>query len=325
MPRERAISEVKEPHLISLKVLRLSRPSLTEQHTIPIDTLAVRSPELQAAARYSHATDDQSNLQLTPLLTLPPAFTSVFIGETFSCCLSANNESPLAVNNVKITAQMQTPSQSIIPLKLGGSPDIPEGEDMGETLQPGGNLQRIATYDLKEEGAHVLAVMVSYLDYNRHLPTSPPGTPTSGDGLTPDPRLRTFKKLYQFAATQCIMVRTKATPLPNNHAVLEAQLENLGETPVALHKVAMKTRWKARGLNWEENDPPLLRRGDSYQVCFVLEPPDVEPQAEGSEEKMVTPGEDTIGQLAIEWRTSCGDKGFLKTGKLQLPSQKLVA
>ncbi|CCX05930.1 Similar to UPF0533 protein C5orf44 homolog; acc. no. Q0VFT9 [Pyronema omphalodes CBS 100304] len=285
MPRERAISEVKEPHLISLKVLRLSRPSLTEQHTIPIDTLAVRSPELQAAARYSHATDDQSNLQLTPL----------------------------------------TPSQSIIPLKLGGSPDVPEAEDMGETLQPGGNLQRIATYDLKEEGAHVLAVMVSYLDYNRPLPTSPPGTPASGDGPTPDPRLRTFKKLYQFAATQCIMVRTKATPLPNNHAVLEAQLENLGETPMALHKVAMKTRWKARGLNWEENDPPLLRRGDSYQVCFVLEPPDAEPQAEGSEEKLATPGEDTIGQLAIEWRTSCGDKGFLKTGKLQLPSQKQVA
>ncbi|KAF8544057.1 hypothetical protein BDD12DRAFT_817740 [Trichophaea hybrida] len=340
MPRERAVSEVKEPHLISLKVLRLSRPSLSEQHPITVDTLSHRTPELKDASQHSHAYPShplENLFMLTPLLTLPPAFTSVFIGEIFSCCLSANNEAKSNVTHVKITAQMQIPSSQTLQLNLTAATD---GGDVGTDLEPGDSLQKIVTYDLKEEGNHVLAVTVTYTD-----PRKPP--PQDEDAL--DTRVRTFKKLYQFVAQQCIMVRTKAGSLPGGKAILEAQLENLGETPVALHRVSMKTKWKWTSLNWDMEDHrsattttaskgviPLLKSRDVMQVAFLLEPDDgdgaaadadkgrkmgaaVTAEEKRPEERNPDIEKDVIGQLSIEWRTSCGDRGFLRTGKLVLP------
>lgn len=192
----------------------------------------------------------------------------------------------------KISAQMQTPSQTI---RL--STDEEEAA-AGAELQPGGSLQKIVSYDLKEEGGHTLAVTVSY-------------TEAMQDGET---RVRTFKKLYQFVAQQCIMVRTKAGPLGDGNAVLEAQLENLSEGPVTLSNVSMKTRWKATSLNWDgkKGGVPVLRSRDVVQVAFLLEP------GWGEGEEKEKEGDD-IGQLSIEWKTSCGDKGFLRTGKLFLP------
>jgi hypothetical protein len=158
-------------------------------------------------------------------------------------------------------------------------------------------------YELKEEGGHTLAVMVSY-------------TPDSG-------ATRTFKKLYQFVAQQCIMVRTKAGRLSDaGKAILEAQLENLSEAPVALQKVSMKSRWKWQSLNWDiagggggseevDREVPLLRSRDVLQVAFLLEPSDQGAERGGDE--------DYLGVLNIEWRSSCGDRGFLRTGKLMLP------
>ncbi|KAA8903183.1 hypothetical protein FN846DRAFT_780196 [Sphaerosporella brunnea] len=295
MPRERAASEVKEPHFISLKVLRLSRPSLSEQLTLPPSTAISELPAQHAHAYPSHPSGE--SFIYTPLLTLPPAFGSVYIGETFSCILSASNESSTRVSSgVRIQAQMQTPSQTV---QLTGDEDE-EGE--GVELQAGQSTQRTVSYELKEEGGHTLAVMVSY-------------TPSPGDAT------RTFKKLYQFIAQQCIMVRTKAGRLPpGKQAILEAQLENLGEGSVALQKVSMKTKWRWRSLNWdvtegEGAEAPLLRSREILQVAFLLEPPDIggETEIRGGDA-----GEE-LGMLNIEWRTSCGDKGFLRTGKLMLP------
>jgi hypothetical protein len=265
----------------------------------------------------------------------------VFIGETFSCCLSANNEAKSQVTHVKITAQMQPPSPSqTLQLNFGNAGD--DDGDSGTDLEPGGSLQKVVTYDLKEEGNHVLAVMVAYTD---------PRKPPPQDDAAPDTRVRTFKKLYQFVAHQCIMVRTKAGSLPGGKAILEAQLENLGETPVALHKVSMKTRWKWTSLNWDMEDRrgtattsasksvvPLLKSRDVMQVAFLLEPDggggsgvddtdkgrkmDAAAEAAGEkrpEEQNANIEKDVIGQLSIEWRTSCGDRGFLRTGKLGFP------
>jgi len=186
---------------------------------------------------------------------------------------------------------MQTSSQAI---RL--STDEEEAS-AGVDLAPGsGSLQKIVSYDLKEEGGHTLAVTVNYTE----------------DGG----RVRTFKKLYQFVAQQCIMVRTKAGPLGEGKAVLEAQLENLSESPVTLHKVTMKTMWKATSLNWDAEGRcgvPLLMSRDVVQVAFLLEPG--EDRSEDGQEREG----DGIGHLSIEWKTSCGDKGFLRTGKLFLP------
>ena len=77
-------------------------------------------------------------------------------------------------------------------------------------------------------------------------------TAMSGDNQSPaaaSGRVRTFRKLYQFLAQQCLAVRTKAGALPLQapvnqmqpkgqgeliRFVLEAQLENMAEEALTL-------------------------------------------------------------------------------------------
>lgn len=119
---------------------------------------------------------------------------------------------------------MQTPSNpNGSPLDLATSQD--EGIGMGSP-GPSESLQRILRFELKEEGNHVLAVTVTYTET------------ALGEGKAASGRVRTFRKLYQFVAQQLLSVRTKAGKMPALHGsaryILEAQLENLGESAVCL-------------------------------------------------------------------------------------------
>lgn len=131
---------------------------------------------------------------------------------------------------------MQTPSQAV-PLDFLGSADVSDVEALNEH----NSLQKIVRFELKEEGNHILAVSVSYVD----VPS-----PTDDSDPASTPRARTFRKLYQFIAQPCLNVRTKATELPPQEIedkslgpygkakllryALEAQLENVGDGTLTL-------------------------------------------------------------------------------------------
>lgn len=229
------------------------------------------------------------------------------------------------ISGVRIEAEMKTPT-SMAPLRVafaGSSTMEPsqnddppntggEGvkEEHGVDLDPGKSLQGIVDFHLKEEGNHVLAVTVSYTETG----------PTSG-------RVRSFRKLYQFAARGCLVVRTKIGPLPEmgkkKRWALEAQLENSGEDIIALEAVALDEKpWcNATSLNWEigqENpegtqmvEKPVLGPGDVHQICFLVEQKSV-----GIEGPLDATGRLVMGMLGIEWRGSMGNKGSLSTGWL---------
>ncbi|KAI9674368.1 MAG: hypothetical protein M1829_003770 [Trizodia sp. TS-e1964] len=250
MAHQRTLSNVegvsKEPHSISLKVLRLSRPSLSDQYPLPLSSSSI-SPS--AALSYP-STSSSEKFILSPLLTLPPSFGSAYIGETFSCSLCANNE--LAAQDerflsaVRIVAEMQTPTQThVLELSPAESADVA----LRGVLGFGQSLQKIVRYELKEDGNHVLAVTVAYTER-----TPIEATTESAPGMVIDvdapgnQRVRTFRKLYQFNVKQCLLVRTKAGEIQNRSStkgakagepaplqyVLEAQLENVGEEPITL-------------------------------------------------------------------------------------------
>lgn len=206
---------------------RLSRPSLATQYPLPNSQDLGISP--QASQAYPSQDTTGSQFILGPVLNLPEAFGSAYVGETFSCTLCANNEldasdTSKAVSGVKIQGDMQTPSNPTgSPLDLAGS--LEDG-DHTVSPAPGESLQRILKFELKEDGNHVLAVTVTY-------------TETSlGEGKAASGRVRTFRKLYQFVAQQLLSVRTKAGELTqlggSSKYLLEAQLENMGEAPVCL-------------------------------------------------------------------------------------------
>ncbi|KAL3480002.1 hypothetical protein BJX99DRAFT_254888 [Aspergillus californicus] len=329
MARPRALSGAdgpKEPHSVSLKVLRLSRPSFSYQYPLPAATTKISD---KAGLSFpSNKSDTQ--FVLSPNLALPPTFGSAYVGETFACTLSANNElledTSRLITSVRIVAEMQTPSQvSSLDLEPGADTNIKDG------LEKGQSLQKIVRFDLKEEGNHILAVSVSYTE-----------TLIGNDLQAASGRVRTFRKLYQFVAQPCLSVRTKASELApvevDNKSLgpygktrllrfaLEAQLENVGEGAVVIKQTRLnaKSPFKATSLNWDlerpdqaEIPPPTLNPRDVLQVAFLVE--QEEGQQEGLEslqKDMRRDGRAVLGQLSIEWRGAMGDKGFLTTGNL---------
>jgi len=295
----------------------------------PLPTEDTRISPKASLCYPSDACDSQFILSTN--VTLPPAFGSAYVGETFACSLCANNElseeeTSRVVTSVRILAEMQTPSQVV-------SLDLVPAEMSGRvvSLGKGQSYQKIVQFDLKEEGNHILAVSVSYTE-----------TVMAEDSQAASGRVRTFRKLYQFIAQPCLSVRTKAselTPLEVDNKslgpygktrllrfALEAQLENVGDGPVIVEQTILnpKSPFKARSLNWDLQTPhsprlqrPSLNPRDVLQVAFLVEQePGQQDGLEALQKDLKRDGRATLGQLSIEWRSAMGDRGFLNTGNL---------
>ncbi|KAE9962186.1 hypothetical protein BLS_000702 [Venturia inaequalis] len=313
-PRAQTGDGLKMPHTVSLKVLRLSRPSLQYQYPLPHTSSDHPAIDPRASLAYPSA-DPKDNFIVTPVLTLPESFQSAYVGEEFSCTVCANNEllpedNGRSISAVRVEAEMQTPSgKTDIPLDAKGTDaDVEE-----KPFLPGDSIQKIIRLNLNEPGQHVLAVTVTYTETQL------------SDGGAAGGRVRTFRKLYQFKATTLIGVKTKAGDVKVKKAgleryALEAQLENLGDRTVTLEAVAVtpKAPFKSSSLNWDifgtGSDPPhapILYPGEVMQVAFLLE---------GQREESSTPPppseKPVLGQLNIQWRSAMGDRGSLSTSWL---------
>ena len=294
-------------HAVSLKVLRLSRPTLATQTPLPHTNFGSGLDIPPKASLAYPSADQHSSFPLTPLLTLPAAFGAAYLGETFACTLCANNEvqegDKRSVSGVRVTAELQTPgNQAGTPLELKSADGTEDG--VGE-VAPGATLQRTLKHELKEEGPHVLAVTVTYTE-----------TLHSSEGGASSGRARSFRKLYQFVSQQLIAVRSKVTERKRREKdvgrqwVLEAQLENVGEASAVLEKVWLKERdgITSRPVNGGEGKEAIvLKPQDVEQVMFILEEND---KPEDSTIRM------PLARLHVDWRSAMGERGSLTTGWL---------
>ncbi|KAK4204671.1 hypothetical protein QBC40DRAFT_83447 [Triangularia verruculosa] len=313
---------VKEPHSVSLKVLRLSRPSLVPQYPLspPLTPPSTSSspaptpappPILPASLSYTPSPTNPSPFLLSPILALPPSFGSAYVGSSFSCTLCANHDIPppidggpplsrKTIRDVRIEAEMKTPSSPQL-IKL-----LPPEEQPGIDLQEGETLQRVVGFELKEEGNHVLAVQVTYYE----------ATETSG-------RTRTFRKLYQFIVKGLLVVRTKTSELGlggkgGRRWCLEAQVENGSEEEVVFMEeigLELEKGLKGRDLNfWGRGgggrEKVVLRPGEGEEVVFIVEEEQEWDGGVEEEEKKV------FGTLQLGWRGEMGGRGWLATGRL---------
>ncbi|KGQ03632.1 hypothetical protein BBAD15_g11141 [Beauveria bassiana D1-5] len=339
------------------RIHSLSCPSLVPQYPIEppfkpsstTTTAAAAASPLPASLAYHPSSSNPSPFLLSPILNLPVSFGSAYVGETFSCTLCANNDlddsssssstatTKRQIRDVRVEAEMKTPGQAKAQsLELGPALSSQEYAAGAATdLAPGGTLQKIVSFDLKEEGNHVLAVTVSYYE----------AAETSG-------RTRTFRKLYQFICKPSLIVRTKVGVLeapapkkkkkkqqqPLRRWVLEAQLENCSDDTMQLDRVVMELEpgLTCRDCNWTAGagtgsgtgsagvQKPVLQPGEVEQVCFVIET-----RRGGNEEEeedvdvvaraRAAGGPDArvvFGVLGIGWRGEMGNRGFLSTGKL---------
>lgn len=120
------------------------------------------------------------------LLTLPSAFGSIQLGETFSSCLCVNNESQTGIEVVQVRVEMQTITTKVTLSEIDDSKS-------GQVLGAGDTLESVVHHEIKELGQHVLACTVTY-----RLPPNARPIPGAGEDAN-DPTLVTFRKFYKFA------------------------------------------------------------------------------------------------------------------------------
>ncbi|KAI9729874.1 MAG: hypothetical protein M1834_006623 [Cirrosporium novae-zelandiae] len=330
--RSKSITEnPKEPHLVSLKVLRLTRPSFTYQYPLPKADFPTVSPK--AALSYPAGGDDQ--FILSPTLSLPSDFGTTYVGETFACTLCVNNEIlegdvTREVSSIRLIVEVQTPSQNITLEQL------PDAEPFAGVLPSGESFQKIVRLELREEGSHVLSVSVSYTETIKAPADEKTGSSHALSGKT-----RVFRKLYSFNPVPCLSVRTKTSELPYVEVAdplkfglksrlvryaLEAQLENVGNVPVTLEKTVFNPRvpFKASSLNWDaarldgnDIDLPILNPRNIFQIAFLIEQQEgVQEGLEELQNDLKKDGRTVLGQLNMQWRSPMGEKGQLSTGWL---------
>ena len=201
--------------MLSLKVMRLSRA-----------TFAVSHPQLRDDGLGCEGLDSlnigrHSELGISSMLTLPPGFGNIHLGECFSAYLSVNNDGNVSVHDVAFKAELQTTSQRFT-LAGAGTPtgsasNIAEASDISigshATLIPSQSAEFKITHDIKELGIHILVCSVHY-------------TPVVPNSSMP-PERKFFRKFYKFMVLNPISIKTKINTLDNQRVAVETQVINL--------------------------------------------------------------------------------------------------
>lgn len=295
------------PHLLSLKVMRLSRPQLTATMPIYYESNDEKKSSLIEGLdslnisdlTASHPIEGKSNaLQirdfgLSQMLKLPSAFGNIYLGENFSTFISINNESSFAVQQVGVKIELQTSSQRFV---LSDT-----------TTAPYAALETQATYDttvsheIKELGVHILVCSVHY--------------------NAPDGKKRHFRKFYKFQVSNPLAVKTKLNNMIDGRVFLEAQLQNVSAGPMFLERMKFEPseHFQFEDLNQrvsvkqQDNDSVF---GDSFihpqdvrQYLYMLSP-------RNSENDRISRTTNALGKLDIVWRSYMGDLGRLQTSQL---------
>lgn len=257
-------------HPLSLKVMRVSRPSLAS-HWQPFFST---SPSLSA-----HATAHPLTLQgsdplpghpktlrdltlATPFLTLPASFGSIQLGETFSCVLSVNNEVGVPVDDVCAKVEMQTgTNKTTLEEAFARTDDQGEGGREG-TLAAGDSLEVCVSSEMKELGQHVLACTVTY--------RTPPGMrpATTGGENSEDPFVQSFRKYYKFMVSLIgdpeLKERSILTGVPG-HESLVGKNESTRPSESLSSPISIRTRESFPGSPYSKSYscPPLVREDTS--------------------------------------------------------------
>ncbi|GBM74795.1 Trafficking protein particle complex subunit 13 [Araneus ventricosus] len=171
-------------HLLALKVMRLTRPSLYTTQPIATDSKYFACTLLNEELKQDLGSAEKLKYcNSGNLLMLPQSFGNIYLGETFSCYMSVHNDSPQTVTSVQVQADLQIGLQKIV---LTGQ----RGNYCSFTqLNPDESVDDVIHHEVKEIGTHILACTVNYTTMNNE-------------------KLH-FRKFFKFQVSKPLDVKTK--------------------------------------------------------------------------------------------------------------------
>ncbi|KAI9297389.1 DUF974-domain-containing protein [Neoconidiobolus thromboides FSU 785] len=277
-----------EDQLMSLKVMRLSRPEF----------------EIRI---------HNTNFELSPVLSLPNPSDTIYLGETFSCYISVNNETDKVLQHMTLKVELQATYRHFSLVDTTINPQDISSND---------SAQFIVHHEVKELGMHFLLCSVHYVTTNQER--------------------KFFKKIYKINVLNPLAVKTKANNLKGGGAVLlEVQVQNLSTSTMYLDNMKFEPNSESsekKETSDDVNDEAVnstrvneseknkvvetapnsrkelfgnlnyLKPKDVRQYLYKLEPKDpIDNSAYISNE---------LGKLDIIWKTSFGGSGRLQTSQL---------
>ncbi|KAL6733410.1 hypothetical protein Aduo_004060 [Ancylostoma duodenale] len=269
--------------LLSLKVIRLSRPKRPEGSPLQVDPVdPSRFSQLINAALASG--EKRYDTSIGEYLIAPLMFENIYLGETFTFYMNVVNESDQKVTDVSVKCELQTNSQRV---NLTSSV-----QDV--VLEPSNSSGHIISHEVKEIGQHILICSVNYK--------------TSSD------EKMYFRKFFKFPVGKPIDVKTKFYNAENSDVYLEAQIENTSATAMVLERVELEpspnyTVTSIKSCDENELNGMYLKPRDIRQFLFCLSPKDIH--------NTVYKDMTNIGKLDMSWRTHMGERGRLQTSPLQ--------
>jgi hypothetical protein len=286
--------EQKEVHLLTLKVMRLSRPGfqvaptvLCESTDIPFDALVP-----------NESTSGIEAFGMTSFLQLPNNFGIIYLGEVFRIYISLNNPTPHEVYSTTLKVELQTSAQWI---RLFESIDDRQGPIA--KFGPGESHDYVISHEVKEGGVNILSCTVNYETQNKEK--------------------KSFRKFFKF------QVMNPLTITPRIHSIqdtvyLEATIENSTQSPLFIETVKMEPTelFSCSDLNAAPPAPNIpnsdvifshsivyMKPATARQYLFMLVP-----KTPGSTEAKIA---QVVGKLEITWRSTLGEVGRLQTAPLQ--------
>ncbi|XP_078038449.1 trafficking protein particle complex subunit 13 [Augochlora pura] len=287
-------SKPKNEHLLALKVMRLTRPTLASPIVVTCDSTDLPGNTLNNELKNDcTALQGMETLTVGQFMVLPQSFGNIYLGEMFSSYLCVHNGSSQLVEDVNVKVDLQTSTQ-IIPLS-GNSGEMKD-------LPPGGTVDEVIHHEVKEIGTHILVCEVTYTPMNL--------------GATP----QSFKKFYKLQVVKPLDVKTKFYNAESDEVYLEAQIQNLTAGPICLEKVSLESShlFSVSTLNTNEKGESIygsvniLDTDCSRQYLYCLKP-----QSTLLKDPKMMHNATNIGKLDIVWRSNLGERGRLQTSQLQ--------
>ncbi|BGP52325.1 hypothetical protein JCM10450v2_008296 [Rhodotorula kratochvilovae] len=318
------------PHLVALKVLRATRPAL-----VPSDPLAgytegpgddaLRALERRSVLRRNEGGEFGSR----GVLSLPAAFGTIYLGETFNAILSLSNDLPTPspppsgttarAPVLKVEMHTGLTAQGPTAKHLLASVEAPSG-----ALAPGSSVETVVAHELKELGAHALVCTVTY------------GVDAPAEDGTTRVVSRSFRKVYKFQVNNPLSVRTKAhAPSPatptsylsaseRSKIFLEVQVHNHCEHAMCFERMRFDPlpgfALDDANADLFDGGEALLPPGGVRQFLYILQA--------GEDVPYAPPGASQgLGRLDIVWRTPNGEIGRLQSSTLgrRVPQHALPA
>ncbi|XP_052896210.1 probable trafficking protein particle complex subunit 13 homolog [Anopheles moucheti] len=281
-------------HLLALKVMRLTRPTLISPQILTAEPKDVPQYSFQKIL-HSDATSVAGceTISAGQFMLLPQSFGNIYLGETFSSYVCVHNCRAHPVTNVSVKADLQS-NNSRVSLPIHADKTGPV------TLNPEETMDDVIHHEVKEIGTHILVCEVSYM--------TPAGLETS------------FRKFFKFQVLKPLDVKTMFYNTETDDVYLEAQIQNITVGSICLEKVELESseQYTVISLNALPSgesvfcSKTMLQPQNSCQFLYCIRPiPEI------ARDPSALKAANNIGKLDIVWRSNLGERGRLQTSQLQ--------